>query len=160
MIMRKHAMAMKKNGMLKLVTPGMPVDETIALVQNENESLKEFMDRCNQYNEQIDPEKLSDVEMVRYDPSFLGKMNDQPLDVCIAAVSQDWRALRDVKHQTYEICLAAVRQNGVAVDLVNDEFKTKELCMEAFRSNELCLPFLPKQFVTDEMVQKYRSMCE
>ena len=43
------------------------------------------------------------------------------IELCMAAVSQDGRALEYVKEQTPELCMAAVSQDGRALTFIRDE---------------------------------------
>jgi hypothetical protein len=64
------------------------------------------------------------LEYVKLNECILQSIQEQTPEICLAAVTQDGRALRFVKKQTPEICNAAVRQNHLAEKYINIPYTT------------------------------------
>jgi hypothetical protein len=55
--------------------------------------------------------------------------------------------------------LAAVRQDGYALDFVQEELRTAEVCLEAVKNTRSTLQFLPKELrkeIEDKVTQSTR----
>lgn len=73
---------------------------------------------------------------VRSNPEAFRYVIKQTVKICIAAVEGDPSNLRLVKKQSEKICRAAVMKDGMALQFVEDKFKTVEICRLAIANNE------------------------
>lgn len=73
------------------------------------------------------------VDTIHKTPILLEHVENQTLEICLAAVKKLGLMLEYVKEQTPEICLAAVKENGYALKYVKDQ--TTELCLAAIQQN-------------------------
>ena len=69
------------------------------------------------------PDRLYKLKIVR----------EQTEDICLYAVTQDGKWLRDVKKQTKKICIAAVQQSLIAFKYVDEP--SEEILIEALKQN-------------------------
>ena len=85
-----------------------------------------------------------DFEMLRSNGLELQYVK-QTFDLCIVAVKQNGLALEFVNNQTEEICIAAVINNGFALEFVKHQ--TEDICLVAVKQNGLAYKYINiKQF--------------
>jgi len=56
-----------------------------------------------------------------------------------------------VSRRTEQVCLAAVRQNGLALQYIDDEKITREIYLAAVRQNGLALKYVPEKMRTEQV---------
>lgn len=72
-------------------------------------------------------------------------LKDEPEELCIIAVKQVPIILKMLKKQNYNICLEAVKTNGMALEFVDDEYKTTEIYKLAIMNNGISIRFVSNQ---------------
>lgn len=83
------------------------------------------------------------IEDVRKNPSLLKQVKEQTPELCMAAVSEDYKALSYVREQSNVICLIAVKNDGNALQFVKDQ--TPQICMEAVKHSGNAIQYVKKQ---------------
>lgn len=80
--------------------------------------------------------------------SFSSNLDCRHYDICFDAVKQNGMALQFVNNRFQEeyLCLEAVKQNGLALQFVKDELKTYDVCFAAVEQNGLALQFIADDF--------------
>ncbi len=75
------------------------------------------------------------------------------LDACLAAVTEDGRALQFVPEamKTPDVCAVAVRNDGTALQFVPEKLRTPELCAATVRKDGRALEWVPEALKTPEM---------
>lgn len=77
----------------------------------------------------------------------------QSPDMCFRGVRKNGFYLACVKELTYEICLAAVTQNGLALVLVPDVFRTPQMCLAALNQDRTAIAHMSQE---DKLLLKRR----
>lgn len=120
----------------------------------------------------IDQTPMLAMLAIKKDVNTLKYVKNQTDEICKFAMNIDMLALQHVRNintelfqitskkkfnilkhvnQTHELCRAAVSQNGLLLEFVKNEFKTKIICEIAVRQNGLAIKFVPIQ--TPELCQ-------
>lgn len=105
--------------------------------------VKNILDECAfvRYLERSDYENFK--ALIKEKPSLLEHAEDQPADLCMEIVKNNWWALKCVKNQTPEICMVAVKYNGLALEYVKNQ--TPEICEQAIKNDWRALEYVKNQ---------------
>jgi hypothetical protein len=112
------------------------------------ERLIEYNPVCKSCNGNLDKDAPLLRRLINVcDALFMQKIAqvvDEPEEFWLKLMRYRGEALRHFKYpQTEKICLIAVRQNGLAVQYVENQ--TPEICMEAVKENPMALQYIRNQ---------------
>ena len=106
-------------------------------------------DYCNKYeytNGVLVVDQLNNKLLLKEDAeAFIKKLvaSKEWEKICLAAVKQDGYALEFVNEQTAAICLAAVKQDVCALKYVKEQ--TEKICLAAVKQNGFALQYVNEQ---------------
>jgi len=88
------------------------------------------------------------LQALNFDGTLIQYM-EQTAEFCLAAVKQNGLAIEFIQNQTKEVCEAAINQNPLALQFIENQ--TNEICMIAVKKNPLALKYV--EIMTREILK-------